>query len=56
MISQSFAIGNSWFVIFKDENYAGKIKTIENFADRDVYEQAGELNMNYKTCMALAEM
>lgn len=43
-------------MIFKDENYAGTVKTIDNFASRDIYELAGTMNNNYKTCLALSEM
>ena len=56
LISECFAVGNSWYAIFKDENTADVIKNIKNFADKDVYETAGQLNNNFKTCMALAEM
>ena len=49
-------MGNSWYSIFKEENYAGTIKTIENFASQDIYELSGAINNNYKTCLALSEM
>lgn len=55
-ISQAFLVGNSWYSIFKEENYAGTIKTIENFASPDIYQLSGAINNNYKTCLALSEM
>lgn len=55
-VSYSFAVGNSWYMIFKDENFAGTIKTIDNYVSKDIYELAGTINNNYKTCLALSEM
>jgi hypothetical protein len=44
------------YIIFKEENYAGLIKTLDNFSLKNIYEDSGNLNNNYKTCMALSEM
>ena len=44
IINYTLTVGNSWPTIFKDENYAGTIKNMNNYADKDIYIDAGYLN------------
>jgi len=37
-IGSSLLVGNSWFTLFKEENFAGTIKTSLNIGERDIYE------------------
>jgi len=49
-------VGNSWYSLFKEENFAGTIKSSLNIGERDIYERAGSCNANYQTCSVLVEM
>jgi len=39
-IGSSLLVGNSWYALFKEENFAGTIRTSLNLGARDIYQKS----------------